>query len=146
VIVCVRQGSKRSSRLGTALSNQVTARTLAYPKKHWKHLFTSIQLCRKLIMPTIKFADLQIQCTEDENLRRALLNADAPLYNGVSRQIHCHGLGTCGTCAVEICGSVTPMTAIDPRKQRNCRHLGLNRSACWSAFYPLAGTVPVQSD
>ncbi|NND96233.1 MAG: (2Fe-2S)-binding protein [Pirellulaceae bacterium] len=64
-------------------------------------------------MPTIQFAGREIKCAEHENLRRALLSNGAPLYNGIARQIHCRGLGTCGTCAVAIRGSVTPMTAIE---------------------------------
>ena len=37
----------------------------------------------------------------------------APLYNGLARQIHCRGMGTCGTCAIDVSGPVTDTTAIE---------------------------------
>ena len=64
-------------------------------------------------MPIIKFAGQQIECEQGANLRRVLLDAGMPLYNGLARQIHCRGLGTCGTCSVEIDGRVSEMTAIE---------------------------------
>lgn len=64
-------------------------------------------------MPTIKIDNQQIECEENANLRRVLMKANAKLYNGLARQTHCRGLGTCGTCAVEISGPVTEMTKIE---------------------------------
>lgn len=64
-------------------------------------------------MPTITFQGRMIECEEGENLRRVLMRAGAPLYNGAAKFIHCRGLGTCGTCAVEITGEVTPPTVIE---------------------------------
>ena len=64
-------------------------------------------------MPSIHFDGQVIECDEGENLRRALLRSGAPLYNGPAKWIHCRGLGTCGTCAVEIDGDVTPKSAIE---------------------------------
>ena len=34
-------------------------------------------------------------------------------YNGVAATIHCRGLGTCGTCAVQVEGPVSPMTRVE---------------------------------
>ena len=59
------------------------------------------------------FQILVIECDEDENLRRVLLAAKAPLYNGLARQMHCRGIGTCGTCAIEVTGPVSEMTTIE---------------------------------
>lgn len=64
-------------------------------------------------MPTITFDDKSIECREGENLRRVLLAEKLPLYNGVAKAIHCRGLGTCGTCAVEIDGDVTEPTSVE---------------------------------
>lgn len=64
-------------------------------------------------MPTIKFGDQEIVCNENDNLRRVLLQAKAPLYNGIAGQIHCRGLGTCGTCAIKVDGDVTEMTKVE---------------------------------
>ncbi|MFK8110563.1 MAG: 2Fe-2S iron-sulfur cluster-binding protein [Rubripirellula sp.] len=64
-------------------------------------------------MPTIDFAGLEIECQHQDNLRKVLLAAKAPLYTKISRPIHCRGLGTCGTCAVAIDGAVSEPTAIE---------------------------------
>jgi ferredoxin len=64
-------------------------------------------------MPLIRFGDRVIECQENENLRRALLAARAPLYNGIAKTIHCRGLGTCGTCAIEVIGPVSEMTGVE---------------------------------
>ena len=45
-------------------------------------------------MPKITFHDQTIECSEGDNLRRVLMEAGLPLYNGVSKAIHCRGLGT----------------------------------------------------
>ena len=37
----------------------------------------------------------------------------SPLYNGISKAIHCRGLGSCGTCAVKIKGEVSPPTLME---------------------------------
>ena len=64
-------------------------------------------------MPRISFSDYSVECKEGANLRRVLLDAKLPLYNGVAKTIHCRRLGTCGTCAIEIEGEVTEMTAVE---------------------------------
>lgn len=64
-------------------------------------------------MPTIRFAGQTIECEKGANLRRVMMRAKVPLYNGVARGIHCRGLGTCGTCALAIEGEVSPPTAIE---------------------------------
>ena len=64
-------------------------------------------------MPTISFSGQTIECSEGANLRRVLLKAELPLYNGIARTIHCRGFGTCGTCAVEIEGKVTGKTSVE---------------------------------
>lgn len=64
-------------------------------------------------MPNIEFDGKVIRCDAGENLRRVLMRAGLPLYNGCARAIHCRGLGTCGTCAIEIQGSVNPMTRVE---------------------------------
>ncbi len=43
------------------------------------------------------------------NLRRLLLKHGVDLYNGQASLINCRGIGTCGTCAVEIEGDVSEM-------------------------------------
>ena len=64
-------------------------------------------------MPIIQFADSKLECQTGDNLRQVLIGAGLPLYHPVARAIHCRGLGTCGTCAVQIEGEVSPMTPIE---------------------------------
>ena len=58
-------------------------------------------------MPTIQIADQNITCKRGDNLRQVLLKHDIPLYNGNAKYINCRGIGSCGTCAVEIEGEVS---------------------------------------
>ena len=64
-------------------------------------------------MPKIQIGSSHIPCEQGDNLRRVLLRAGAPVYNTGARLVHCPGLGTCGTCAVEIEGRVSEVTAIE---------------------------------
>lgn len=62
---------------------------------------------------TIQFKGTIVRCREDENLRSVLLKNDLSPYNDSTGLINCRGLGTCGTCAVQISGEVSPMTRIE---------------------------------
>ena len=52
-------------------------------------------------MPTVEYHGETIDCESGERLRDVLLRADLSVHNG-PRAVSCHGLGSCGTCAVEI--------------------------------------------
>ncbi len=65
------------------------------------------------IMPKVKFSSFVIECEQGENLRRLLKRNGLPPYNGAARWLNCKGMGTCGTCAVEIKGDVTPKTKVE---------------------------------
>lgn len=43
-------------------------------------------------------------CQAGDNLRRVLMAEGIDLYNGRANIINCMGIGTCGTCAVQIEG------------------------------------------
>ena len=58
-------------------------------------------------MPIVKFQGETISCELGANLRRVLLKNQLNLYNGNARYINCRGIGSCGTCAVEIKGNVS---------------------------------------
>lgn len=64
-------------------------------------------------MPTVTFEDREIECEEGANLRRVLREAGIEPYNGPMRGLNCRGLGTCGTCAVEVDGQVSEPTGIE---------------------------------
>ncbi|MEO0868506.1 MAG: 2Fe-2S iron-sulfur cluster-binding protein [Cyanobacteria bacterium J06642_11] len=59
-------------------------------------------------MPTVKAQGKTFECRIGDNLRRVLLDHGVPLYNGNAKFINCRGIGSCGTCAVQIEGSVSP--------------------------------------
>ena len=54
-------------------------------------------------MPTVEYAGERIECDRGATLRRVLLEAGHSVHNG-PRAVSCHGLGSCGTCAVELDG------------------------------------------
>jgi ferredoxin len=50
-----------------------------------------------------------IVCDRGANLRKVLLKNEISVYNDAASVINCRGIGTCGTCAVEIEGEVSEM-------------------------------------
>jgi len=64
-------------------------------------------------LPTIKFKGKTVEAKQGDNLRKALLKADVSPYNGAATWLNCQGLGTCGTCAVELKGAVSPLTKVE---------------------------------
>ena len=59
----------------------------------------------------VLFKGMDLPVSHGETLRTALLKTGkATPHNGQSQMINCRGLGTCGTCAVEIVGNVSPST------------------------------------
>ena len=58
-----------------------------------------------------------ITCNQGRNLREVLLENGIDLYNGGSTVINCRGIGTCGTCAVEIEGEVSEATWRDKKRR-----------------------------
>lgn len=60
-------------------------------------------------MPTVTFDGERVDCESGARLRRVLLDAGLSPHNGPTA-LSCHGLGTCGTCAVEIEGDVAEPT------------------------------------
>ena len=58
-------------------------------------------------MPTITAQGKTFECDHATNLRRALLDNDIDLYSPRANYVNCMGIGTCGTCAVQIKGEVS---------------------------------------
>ena len=68
-------------------------------------------------MPKIKAEGKIISCQEGANLRQVLIANGINLYNGKAKYINCQGIGTCGTCAVEIEGNVSPVNWQDQARR-----------------------------
>ena len=60
-------------------------------------------------MPIVRAEGKSIDCSIGANLRQVLLEHEVALYNGGSKIINCHSIGTCGTCAVAVSGNVSPL-------------------------------------
>ena len=60
-------------------------------------------------MPIVMAQGKSMECPTGANLRQVLLENEVALYNGGAKVINCHSIGTCGTCAVEISGLVSPL-------------------------------------
>jgi ferredoxin len=58
-------------------------------------------------MPTVKAEGKTFTCASGDNLRQILLYNNVDVYNGAASLINCHGLGTCGTCTVQVEGNVS---------------------------------------
>ncbi len=78
-----------------------------------------------------------ITCEQGENLRRVLLKNNIDLHNGNSKIINCRGIGTCGTCCLEIEGSVSEVNWKDKARRSFPPHsLDKNRRlACQTKVY-----------
>ena len=91
-----------------------------------------------------------LQVRQGEILRTAMLKRNASPHNGRSRLINCRGLGTCGTCAVEIeCNNIN-VSGIQPRERNTKENLRLkfppHGSANQSPNLRLACQVQVHDD
>jgi ferredoxin len=58
-------------------------------------------------MPKVTAQGKTFECPQGANLRQVLLQNGIELYNGATSSLNCHGLGTCGTCAVQVEGAVS---------------------------------------
>ncbi len=56
---------------------------------------------------TVTFQGQTVTCDVGANLRQVLRHDQLAVHNGGAKVINCRGLGTCGTCAVQIEGPVS---------------------------------------
>ena len=68
------------------------------------------------------FRGKEIRAKPGQRLRTALLLGGESPHNGGANAINCRGLGTCGTCAVEI----VPSGAVTPRDWTDAERIRLN--------------------
>jgi len=58
-------------------------------------------------MPQVTAQGKTFECEPGANLRQALMQHQVDVYNQQAKVINCHGIGTCGTCAVQVEGAVS---------------------------------------
>jgi len=58
-------------------------------------------------MPQVTAYGKTFDCPSRANLRQVLLQQGVPVHNPGANIINCRGLGTCGTCAVQVEGEVS---------------------------------------
>lgn len=58
-------------------------------------------------MPIVHFLGRSISCERKARLRSVLLAAGVSPHRGPFKLLNCHGLGSCGTCAVRVEGDVS---------------------------------------
>lgn len=58
-------------------------------------------------MPTVSAQGKTFTCDTGANLRKVLQANGIDLYNSQSALINCRGIGSCGTCAVQVEGAVS---------------------------------------
>lgn len=59
-------------------------------------------------MPKVQFGEDCIEVSTGTNLRTALIDAGLSPHNGQAKWVNCRGLGTCGTCAMELLKGEAP--------------------------------------
>lgn len=64
-------------------------------------------------MLNIYFNGSCISAKKGSNLRSVLIKNGFTPHNGTSAMLNCRGLGTCGTCAVQVIGQVSEFTPIE---------------------------------
>lgn len=90
-------------------------------------------------MPTVSYEGERIECEEGAILRDVLKEAGLTPHNGRADRLNCHGLATCGTCAVV----VDRDDAVSDRNRRENARLSVPphelrdglRLACQTAVY-----------
>lgn len=91
-------------------------------------------------MPKIHFKNENqtVQVNSCSNLRKVARENGVQIYQGIHTMLNCHGLGVCGTCAVE----VDDVDALSPKRRGEDKILtakgknGANRRlACQSVVY-----------
>lgn len=58
-------------------------------------------------MPKVTAQGKTFSCEIGSNLRQILLQHGVELHNGQANLINCRGIGTCGTCAVQVQGAIS---------------------------------------
>jgi ferredoxin len=117
--------------MGGINSNEFMRRAITHKSDLFKRMSTSCnddekEMVRVSFETSTETKTILIQ--KGEVLRSAMLKRGTSVHNGKSRLINCRGLGTCGTCAVEInCNGNDD--AIEPVERNTREKVRLN-------FYP----------
>ena len=67
-------------------------------------------------MPKIMAEGKTFEVATGVNLREALLDQHLDLYSAGAKVLNCHGHGMCGTCLVQVEGSVSEPTQLEVKR------------------------------
>ena len=67
-------------------------------------------------MPKIVAEGKTFEVPEETNLRQALLAQDIDIYSEGAKVFNCHGHGICGTCLVQVEGTVSEPTKLETNR------------------------------
>jgi ferredoxin len=93
-------------------------------------------------MPNVLAQGKILACRRGDNLRQVLLKNDVDVHNGNANVINCRGIGTCGTCAVQIEGEVSESNWRD-RTRRSFPPHTLNRNLRLACQTQVLGDVRI---
>jgi ferredoxin len=93
-------------------------------------------------VPKVTAQGRSFDCEVGSNLRRVLLEHGINVHNGNAKVINCRGIGSCGTCAVNIEGHVSPANWRD-RTRRSLPPHSLDRDLRLACQTQVLGDVNV---
>lgn len=92
----------------------------------------------------VKDQDLEFKCEPGENLRVAMLNNKAKLYQGIHRFLNCRGHGLCGTCLVRVESNPAGLTDRTPVEQSKL--FGTNPQVRLACQAEVCGDIEITTD
>ncbi|MCB9831380.1 MAG: (2Fe-2S)-binding protein [Planctomycetes bacterium] len=80
---------------------------------------------------TIQNEARTIEVPANANLRKALLDAKAPLYDGVRKILNCHGHGKCASCEILVIAGADQLSPRTPAEHKKLETYDVHsRLAC----------------
>mmetsp|Transcript_30235 Transcript_30235/g.39864 ORF Transcript_30235/g.39864 Transcript_30235/m.39864 type:complete len:223 (+) Transcript_30235:116-784(+) len=107
-LICAPLNAKFERQLSSKVSDKRFSGMSSYLYTLQKSKKSEVKMIDEESKFTIEIRGQTIEATKGQRLRTALLRNGVSPHNGKAKLINCRGLGTCGTCAVEIQGRVLP--------------------------------------
>ncbi len=83
---------------------------------------------------TIQNEARTIEVPANSNLRKALMDAKAPLYDGAHKLLNCRGKGMCGSCEILVIAGADQLSPRTPAEHKKLKTYDVHsRLACQCA-------------